>query len=278
MAVPTIDEVQLPPEISRGAVGGPAFSTIVTIGATGAEQRIGQWSVARHKWTIGFEGRDPAEATTLLKFFFARKGKLRGFRFKDWNDFQATQEPLTVTGSKTYQAIKTYTSVVSYVRELYKIVASPAVTMRRNGGAFTSFTIDNNTGIITLTPPDVTRNIAAITQANPAVITTSVAHGYSVGDKLWVENVNGMTQINNRVITAVSPTSGSTITTDVDSSGFSPYVSGGVVDKYVQPSETLDWTGQFDVPVRFDIDEMNLTQEDVLIRSWLEIPIIELRG
>lgn len=276
MPAPTIDEVRLDDQISRGAVGGPSFSTIVTVGATGAEQRVGQWSVARHKWTISFEGRDPTEATTLLRFYFARRGKLRGFRFKDWNDFEATQEPLTVTGSKTYQAIKTYTSLVSYVRELYKIVASPAVTMRRNGGAFTNFTIDNNTGIITLTPPDVTKTITNITQANPAVI-SSTAHGYSPGDKLWVEGVNGMTQMNDRVVTAVS-TAANSVTTDIDASGFSPYISGGVLNKYVQPSETLDWTGQFDVPVRFDIDEMLLTQDDVLIRSWLELPLIELRG
>jgi uncharacterized protein (TIGR02217 family) len=277
MPAPTIDEVQLPPEISRGAVGGPSFSTIVTVGATGAEQRIGQWSVARHKWTISFEGRDPTEATTLLKFYFARRGKLRGFRFKDWNDFQATQEPLTVTGSKTYQLVKTYTSLVSYVREIYKIVSSPAVTMRRNGGSFTAFSVDVNTGIITLTP-DVTRNIGSITQSATPTVTTTVAHGYTTGNKIYIEGVNGMTQINGRVVT-ISTGGGSSFTiTDLDTSGFSPYVSGGVADKYVQPSETLDWTGQFDVPVRFDIDEMLLTQDDVLIRSWLEIPVIELRG
>lgn len=279
MAVaPTIDEVRLPDDISRGAVGGPTFATIVTVLASGGEQRTRQWSVARHKWVVGFDARSPTTGRTLLDFFFNRYGRSNGFRFKDWNDFSVTNEPLVITGSKLYQLTKTYTSLGNYVREIYKIVSSPAVTLRRNGGSFTTFTLDVNTGIVTITTPDVTRNITNITQANPAVITTSVAHGYAVGDKLWVEGVVGMTQMNNRVITAVSPTSGTTITTDVDSTLFSPYVSGGVVNKYIQPSETFDWTGEFDVPVRFDTDEFMLEQEEVTVRSWHEIPIIELRG
>jgi len=69
------------------------------------------------------------------------------------------------------------------------------------------------------------RNIVNITQANPAVITTSVQHGYTVGQKIRInlpDSSFGMTQINglSAIVTAVTA---STITTDIDASAFSAF-------------------------------------------------------
>lgn len=68
--------------------------------------------------------------------------------------------------------------------------------------------------------------ISAITQANPAVIsaiTTLVG-----GQFVTITGVNGMNELNGRrfEILAVSPT---TITIDVDSTGFGAYVNGGTI-------------------------------------------------
>jgi uncharacterized protein (TIGR02217 family) len=43
-----------------------------------------------------------------------------------------------------------------------------------------------------------------------------------------------------------------------------------------QAGEAYTWSGQFDVPVRFDTDEMRFTAEDALVRSWEAIPLVEL--
>lgn len=66
--------------------------------------------------------------------------------------------------------------------------------------------------------------ITGITQANPAVITA--LNNLVVGQTVHISGVVGMTELNGNsyTVTAVSPT---TITINVDSTGFGAYVSGG---------------------------------------------------
>lgn len=66
--------------------------------------------------------------------------------------------------------------------------------------------------------------ITGITAANPAVITTSTAHGYVAGQKIRVKcpSVFGMTQIDGLLATVASVTT-TTITTDIDSSSFTAF-------------------------------------------------------
>lgn len=42
-------------------------------------------------------------------------------------------------------------------------------------------------------------SITQITKANPGVVTTSVAHGYATLDKVLIKDVQGMTQVNNKI-------------------------------------------------------------------------------
>jgi len=77
------------------------------------------------------------------------------------------------------------------------------------------------------------KTITGITQADPAVVTTSGAHGYTSGDEVQVADVVGMTQVNGRnfKLTVLSGTTYSLQhmdgTTDLDSTAFDAYVSGG---------------------------------------------------
>lgn len=66
--------------------------------------------------------------------------------------------------------------------------------------------------------------ISKITQANPGVITTTVNHGMSAGGKirLVIPPDFGMTQANGLIATIVSVTA-TTITTDLDTSGFTAF-------------------------------------------------------
>ena len=70
------------------------------------------------------------------------------------------------------------------------------------------------------------RFITGITQATSAVVTLSVTHGYSVGEKIRfnVPSAFGMTEINGLAgeITAVNTTT-NTITVDIDSSAFTAF-------------------------------------------------------
>ncbi|MEE8463059.1 MAG: ubiquitin-activating E1 FCCH domain-containing protein [Acidobacteriota bacterium] len=71
--------------------------------------------------------------------------------------------------------------------------------------------------------------ISSITQANPAVVTTSTDHGLVTGDEIRITGVFGMTQVNDRefVITVVDADEFSL--NGEDSTGYTAYVIGGVV-------------------------------------------------
>jgi hypothetical protein len=82
------------------------------------------------------------------------------------------------------------------------------------------------------------KNITSITQANPGVV-TSVAHGYTTGDTVRISGVGGMSQINAKrvTITVLSP---DTFSIGVNTTAFSAYTAGGVVEKILT---TNDWPG-----------------------------------
>lgn len=87
--------------------------------------------------------------------------------------------------------------------------------------------------------------ITAITQASPAVV-TSAAHGLSDGDKVKIMDVQGMSEVNGEsYIVANSTTNTFELTavndgSDIDSSSYTAYVSGGVVRKFVSTVSGLD--------------------------------------
>lgn len=273
--MPSFDEVQFPTDISYGSRGGPEFLTDIIVLDSGHEARNINWSVSRSKYDVSYGVKDMAQLAALTQFFYARFGRAYGFRYKDWADYQATQEVLTHTGSPTVQLVKTYTSGSrSYVRTISKPVTG-TVTMRVDGSPFSSFTLDVTTGIATLTAVS-SASITNITNANPGVVTTGAAHGFSNGDKIWIKDVVGMTQVNNTLFT-IAGASGSTFNLGVDTSGYSAYTSGGTAEKHVQPGEVLDWTGQFDVPVRFDIDHLPASLDEFSIGSADGVMLVELR-
>lgn len=78
-------------------------------------------------------------------------------------------------------------------------------------------------------------SITGITAANPAVVTTSGAHGYSNGQDVFVSGVVGMTEVNGRWFKVANPTSTTfelqtMFGTDLDATGYTAYSSGGTVD------------------------------------------------
>ena len=70
--------------------------------------------------------------------------------------------------------------------------------------------------------------VTDITQDNPGVVTTELNHGYSDGDDVTFADVVGMTQVNDNTYT-VTVIDEKTFSIDADTTGFSAYVSGGVL-------------------------------------------------
>ncbi len=75
--------------------------------------------------------------------------------------------------------------------------------------------------------PKVTATITAISQAVDGLVTTSAAHGWSVGDIVKLTDVAGMTEVNGVTYTIATVPLTTTFTIGVNTTGYTAYTSGG---------------------------------------------------
>jgi len=158
MAQPFVEE-RLPEEVERGAVGGPMFKTIITPLYSGHEQRNISWSQSRAEWDIGYglshlkEGKSQSYLNEVIAFFYARRGRAVGFRFKDWTDYEVTDVTIGVgdDAETDFQAVKIYneSGLATYTRILTKLVTG-TVVVKIDGTPTVAFSVDVDTGIITM--------------------------------------------------------------------------------------------------------------------------------
>jgi hypothetical protein len=87
--------------------------------------------------------------------------------------------------------------------------------------------IDAETSEESLVAIQATKTITGATQADPVVITTSAAHNYNTGDKVFIDSVVGMTEINGRVFTITDTGATTFELDDEDGTGHTAYSSGG---------------------------------------------------
>ncbi len=266
-----IETPRFPADISQGSQGGPQWNTTIAVLRSGHEQRNENWTNSRYTYDVAPGIRSRSKAAELIDFFNMVRGRGRGFRYKDWADYSVTDEALAPTGAPTVQLIKTYGSGSdTWARNITKPISG--ATFEHNAGSI-SPSLDTATGIITLTP-DSSLSITDITAANPGVV-TAAGHGFSNGDEIYISGVVGMTEVNGTVFTIAS------VTTDtfeiVDTSGYTAYSSGGTAAKYVQSGDSLTWSGEFDVPVRFDVDSLPIALLEANYSEPPSIPLVEIR-
>lgn len=152
------DDVAFPDSIAEGASGGPEFSTAVIIGSGGNEQRQANWSRPRRRYNVGTGLKDDADVADLIAFFLARQGRLRGFRFKDWSDYNLARQAIGTTGAgdATWQIYKRYTSgSVNVDRPITRPVSGTVRCWVNNveivlGAGAGEFQVNLATGVITL--------------------------------------------------------------------------------------------------------------------------------
>ncbi len=97
----TFDDVRLPEDIEQGASIGPQFQTTIVPLSSGGEQRNADWQQERIVADISYgimdrdDPRDVANSfAAVMRFYRARMGRWRGFRFRDWSDYQAINVPM----------------------------------------------------------------------------------------------------------------------------------------------------------------------------------------
>ena len=164
MATIPVDAVRLPVTIERGARGGPSYRTNVTILDGGYEVTQINWSQARWVGTIGYGIAERDSYFALIEFFRARRGKARGFLFKDWSDYSVVGGTIgTGDGVETvFQLVKVYDDTVfPYTRTITRPV-NGTVTVYV-AGVPTAATINYTTGTVTFSGPNTPVAAAAVT-------------------------------------------------------------------------------------------------------------------
>lgn len=199
-----IDNIRFPEVIARGARGGPRGKATIIQTAGGGEQRIQHWQGKLGRWNVASGLKRATDLDTLQAFFRAREANVRGFLFKDWRDYRATDQGLGVGNGvlTAFQLVRSYTS----------------------GGRTVTRTI--------------TRPVAA-----------------SVVVKL-----NGVTQPSGWTLGAAGLATGGRIT-------FAAPPANGVV---------VSASFEFDVPARFDTEELDITLHHFDLGEWSDIPVVEI--
>lgn len=155
-------EVRLPARLAFGSTGGVERRTeVVTLGS-GFERRSSPWAHGRRRYLIGAGLRSLDDMVELTAFFEARRGRLYGFRFRDFADFKSCSPGTAVTaldqllgqgdGTRTtFQLTKTYGDAVREIRKPLDGSVRLAVAGEEldQGG----FAVDATTGTATLVQP-----------------------------------------------------------------------------------------------------------------------------
>jgi len=226
----TFHEVRFPEFIATGAVIGPKWKTGIVEFSTGKEQRNQEWEDSRLVGDVSQAIQEEAEYDVILGFFRARRGKLHGFRFKDWTDYVLFREPTL-----------------------------PAL----GDGFITDFQIVQNYETISEPPA-----LAAVRIQVRDLIKIRGGAGDPINT---VDSPGTVVRVDGSLVTVIfngSPSAGQV----------SVNTNTGLLSFGTAPSalDTVDFSGEFDVPMRFDTDRLPGTIDDFNATSVNGLPLIEL--
>ncbi len=138
-------DVRLPDDVEKGATGGPEFMTTIVGMSSGQEQRNIDWSEVKGSWDIAYGVQDKDDFDVCKGFFYARRGRAYGFRFKDWGDYEVEDEQIGLgdAAEDEFQLVKTYEvdGPLPYIRRITRPVADTLV-VKLDGVVTTAFTLD----------------------------------------------------------------------------------------------------------------------------------------
>jgi uncharacterized protein (TIGR02217 family) len=156
-------EVRLPARLAFGSTGGIERRTEVVTLASGFERRATPWAHGRRRYLIGAGVRALDDVAVLVAFFEARRGRLHGFRFRDFTDFRSCAPSAAISsldqtlgagdGDRLiFPLIKRYGDVERPIRKPVADTVSVAV----DGVETAAFTVDPATGDVALAeaPPE----------------------------------------------------------------------------------------------------------------------------
>lgn len=253
--MPDFHEIRLPEDISYGSKGGPKFNTTVLPLSSGREKRNINWKNVRCEYDISYGIKEFDQIELLKNFFYARRGKAYGFRFKDWGDYECTNQIIgTGNGVKTaFQLIKTYVSGNdSYTRTISKPV------FFENELQQPEFAVGHPNVDISGNPTGG-YTFHVIGAAQKAIYTPTI--DYTTGVVTFLKDPTTLlnqTAIDAAIAAGTTPPA--------------PITAPLGLNKLLRVTHF-----EFDVPVRFDTDHLDISQDTWATQSWDQIPLVEVR-
>lgn len=143
-------DAQLSERVAYGFKAGPEYSTQIVAMTNGREKRAGEWLLPRIRFSASYENFKQQYRDEILAAFHACRGRLHCFKFKDWTDLVAIDEPVApeIGTTNPMQLVKTYAFGAQTAERMIQCTDS-SVTLTKDGGAFTAYTLDADTGLVT---------------------------------------------------------------------------------------------------------------------------------
>lgn len=250
-------------------VAGPEWQTAITVVNNGREQRNAVWSQPRRVFALDDRPVVWAEAKYILAFHSAMQGMLIAFRLKDALDYQddgkGIVNPLGIgNGTATGQLHKLYVAgPMSFARKIAKPVDGTVKVYI--DGVLSTATVDSTTGIATFPASHATATAATIPSSG-FVDLTIAGHAFAMGDSVSIAFSGGTwATINGSYALTVIDSNTVRISANAASLGA---FSSATTTSYPQARNALTWTGEFDVPVRFDADKIEFQNTSADRIDW----------
>jgi uncharacterized protein (TIGR02217 family) len=287
-------EERLPIDVRLGATYADEYAVEITTTRGGSEYRRLIHNYPVRQFTVNYTLTRADLWARIIALYHRAYGMYAGFRVRCADDYStnaqtgaptAFDDAMALVSAGVYQIQNYYGAGatplgIGYpLRTIFKPVAG---TVRASIGLVeilnspvVNWTVDTTTGKITFSA----NKSAAVTGTGIPKTTTPVVpcagHTFLVGESVHFTGIVGMIQINGLRgrITAITP--GVDITIDIDTTGFTPWSSGGTMNTRPQSGETIKAGCEFDLPCRFNsrIDIQHISQN---AREAGSIDIIEL--
>lgn len=121
--------------MAYGFTGGPEWSTLIIPMDNGREQRNGQWLYPKSRFSADYLNLNRDDQQMVLQYFHAMRGRLHCFRFRDWNDYEASNELQApeIGTSTPMQLVKTYGVANQLTTRIIQAPVDSTVILLRDG-------------------------------------------------------------------------------------------------------------------------------------------------
>lgn len=281
MSLTVFSDVVLSANIIAAGIRGKNQRSNIRVTTTSGEMQINvRWARTLRQYELGVVPLSPEQWAQIEALHEVTEGGAFGFLMQDPKDrattagegyLQAFSSGLLLGsvgygfGVPTYRLTKRY-SVTGTSRYKDRLITRPKANplVAKNGAALGygtgpgQFTVNENTGVVTIND-DASAYVATATLGSTTTLdfgTGSFAGLFAVGGRVWLQGVVGTASavLNNKSHQVLSVT-GNTMVINTNTTGLSLTSALGM--RYPQPSDTLNWSGEFYVPVHFMDDEID---------------------